>query len=190
MKQDKSSTVSAVQLNYRSYSGNSGDTIYVHLISFGNGDQGEFHTTNPACPEFVFGQPSNYSIEPKFFKGTEVMRIKPIVSHSGDASKHQNNPGDTGSQNAQPSSGGQFKREFKRDFKSSPPRNENAIMAQHAISKSVELIASGVLDMDDLFPHADLILKWTLTKASMSSQDIINLPLPEMSAKPKNKRGK
>lgn len=168
MKSEKTAVVDSVKENYRQYSGNSNDSMHVHYIIFRNGDEGEYHSTSPVCNEFKTGQTCSYSIEQKGFRGgNPEFRIKPLRAGNGNMASQGASYPSRPTQRPNPT----------KDTPNKALRNENAIMAQHAVTKSVELIACGAIQLSELYSKAEEILKWTIKKGTMSSEEILNSPI-------------
>ena len=180
MKTQKSGTVTVLKVNNRQWQ--SKDLMYIHYLEFDNGDKGEYFSNSPECPEFSMNKLVPYLIEQRGFLGNKpIFRINPVKESNTSNSRPQSASND--------SEGTQ--RPFKGNNGSNKPqRNENAIMAQHAITKSVEIFASGGIEIENLYPKALEILQWTHKFGNMSSEDIANLPVEFIPSEGKKGKGK
>ena len=74
----KKAKVTQVVPNSRSFNSQFG-TMYVHLVSFDNGDAGEYNSKSQTCDKFTEGVDTDYTIEVKVngnFKNTIIKPVK------------------------------------------------------------------------------------------------------------------
>ncbi|MFN7911023.1 MAG: hypothetical protein ACK5QC_04310 [Bacteroidota bacterium] len=86
----KKSKVKSVQQNAKNYAGKFG-TVFIHKVTFENGDSGEFHSKSETCEKFKEGQEYDYTIEKKenVHNGQTYTNyyIKPVESNNGSGFK-------------------------------------------------------------------------------------------------------
>lgn len=175
---NKTSVVKSIKENHRQWQAPDKVVKYIHYLVFENGDEGEYFSSSPQCFEFQINQLCSYSIEQKGFRGGKPeCRIKP--KGNGNANRpHQRASSDTG---------GTPRPAFNNNGPGKPQRNENAIMSQHAITKSIELFAAGGIKINELYPKALEILQWTHKYGKMTVEEILALPIEKV--KPDSKKG-
>lgn len=84
----KKSKVTKVQANTRSYQSQHG-TMYVHRITFENGDEGDYSSKQNVCSKFTVGQVADYTIEIRMNGAYENVIIKPVQSQQGGYGQNQ-----------------------------------------------------------------------------------------------------
>lgn len=180
MKTEKTATVTLLRVNHRQFQ--SKDLMHVHYLEFNNGDKGEYFSVSPECPEFSINELVKYTIWQRGMLGNKpTYNISPV-------NKAASKP-NTGSQ-GQSNGGNEQRPQFSRNNASGKPqRNENAIMSQHAITKSIELIACKATKPVNLYPKALEILQWTQKLGSMSVEEILALPVEFIEAEIQKSKG-
>lgn len=169
MKTAKTSVVTTINENHRQWTAPDKVTKFIHYLEFQNGDRGEYFSDSSRCSEFSINQLVEYSIEQKNgLGGKPTFRISPINRGGGS---------NTGPQ--RPSNGGGDTRPpfSKNNGSGKPQRNENAIMSQFAIGRSIDLINGGKVHPKNLYPKALEILQWTHKHGNMSVEEILALPV-------------
>lgn len=175
---DKSAIVRSIKENHRQWKSN--DMMYIHYIVFDNGDEGEYFSKSERCFEFVEGQMASYSREDGFRNGKTFYKIKPIGDTKNNRSPVANSNGSEAPK----------RHPFNNNGSGKPNRNENAIMAQHAITKSVELVNGGKIHLTNLYPKALEILQWTHTLGNISIEEILTMPVEFIEVELEKGKGK
>lgn len=74
----KNSTVKRVLHNTRQYDSKFG-RMFVHQITFDNGDSGDYSSKSETCTKFEENKPTAYTIEFREYNGSKTSIIKPVM---------------------------------------------------------------------------------------------------------------
>lgn len=142
MPQEKTSIVKRIGENFREFKGAYG-VNYVHLISFANGDSGEYYSMSKSCTKFKEGEEATYSVEEKEYNGETILKIKPVLVEKK-------------------------KMDFgKGTYQRFDANSELCTCARSSAMSTCELIRDGIIHLDEFESTADRIFEWQKKNAKL-----------------------